>query len=142
MEWHIIMWLLMNNVTSGLCIKLPIICIHSGTSYTISTHSDKRHFTWWKDAYELKIRNRCLNVLNRGNISSRFPRNFEAFASEFLGNLEEIFPRYWVMDKWLHRRFHNNHPFRVVAFSCCLVNMIYICHTFSIQWSHFVLFTS
>ena len=29
-------------------------------------------------------------------ISSRFPRNSEADASEFLGNLEEMFTRYYT----------------------------------------------
>ena len=32
----------------------------------------------------------------RGNISSRFPSNSEAFASELLGNREEMFLLCWL----------------------------------------------
>ena len=33
------------------------------------------------------------------NISSIFSWNSEADASEFLEDIEEMFPRYWVMNK-------------------------------------------
>ena len=39
----------------------------------------------------------------RENISLRFSINFEAFASELLENLEEIFPRYTIYS------FQNSH---------------------------------
>ena len=35
-------------------------------------------------------------TLATGNISSRFKRNSEAFASEFLEYVEEMFPQYYV----------------------------------------------
>ena len=34
--------------------------------------------------------------MQRENISSRFLKNSEAFASEFLRNFDEIFPRYYI----------------------------------------------
>ena len=37
-----------------------------------------------------------LNQQYRGNISSIFSRNSEAFASEILENIEEMFPRYYI----------------------------------------------
>ena len=41
----------------------------------------------------------------RGNISSRFSRNSEAFASELLENLEEMFPLYMNVSEL---QLHNN----------------------------------
>ena len=42
--------------------------------------------------YVVKMSLVLLCMWYRGNISLRFPSNFEADASELLGNLEEIFP--------------------------------------------------
>ena len=52
----------------------------------------KRHF--WEGAIQLVVNDPHIYYKYRGNISSRFSSNSEAFASELLENLEEMFLRY------------------------------------------------